>query len=269
MNLHQSRISLRPRKMAETFDLALRWCFSVGGGLYLRLTLVLLIPAALGCYALRVFAELEWALVWLIAVALAMFLQGPFTVAASRLMFEPEVTTRSVLGHFVKRFGAYLLAWVITRVLQFIGLLTGIGWLWTWAYGAFMHEAVLLEGHAGFAGVKRGGGFASGQYPSILIMGLGLLAAQALFVLAGDQVGSVLLDFTLQIGRPFDSLFDDGGSLTALLGFFVAVPYLVSVRFLQYIDARTRRDGWDLQASFLGVLVADETARGKQIGQVE
>lgn len=268
MNLHQSRVTLRPRKLAETFDLALRWCFSVGGGLYLKLSVVVLLPAALGCYALRVFAQLEWALVWLIAVAAATFLQGPFTVAASRLMFEPEVTASSVLASFAKRFGAYLVAWVVTRVLQLVGLLTALGWPWTWAYGAFMHEAVLLEGHGGIAGVKRGGGFASGQYPSILAMGIGLLAAHALFVVAADQVGFVLLDFTLQIGRPFDSLFEEGGSLTGLLGFFLAVPYLVSVRFLQYIDARTRRDGWDLQASFLGVLLADETARKKQNGQV-
>lgn len=268
MNLHQSRIILRPRKLAETFDLALRWCSSVGRALYLKLSVVLLLPAALGCYALRVFADLDWMLVWLIAAVTAMFLQGPFTVAASRLMFEPEVTARSVLGHFAKRSGAYLIAWVSTRVLQLIGLLTVLGWPWTWAYSAFMYEAILLEGHRGFAGVRRSGAFAAGQYPSICGMGVGLLAAHALFVVAADQLGYVMLDFTLQIGRPFDSLFGEGGSLTALLGFFAAVPYLVSVRFLQYIDARTRRDGWDLQASFLGVLVAEQTALEKQTGQV-
>ncbi|MBV1860769.1 MAG: hypothetical protein KUG77_20305 [Nannocystaceae bacterium] len=268
MNLHQSRILLRPRKLAETFDLALRWCSSVGGGLYLKLTAVLLLPAALGCYALRAFADFEWLHVWLIAVVVAMFLQGPLTVAASRLMFEPEVTVRGVLGHFAKRFGAYLIAWVATRLLQLLGLATMLGWPWAWAYGAFVHEAILLEGHRGVAGVRRAGGFASGQYPSILTMGLGLLAAHLLIIIAADQIGFVLLDFTLQLGRPFESLFEDGGSLTALLGFFVAVPYLVTVRFLQYIDARTRRDGWDLQASFVGVLVADQSARAKQSGQV-
>lgn len=277
MNLHQSRIVLRPRKLAETFDLALRWCSSVGGALYLRLSVVLLLPAVLGCYALRVFADFEWAQVWLVAIAVAMFLQGPFTVAASRLMFEPQLTARNVLGHFAKRFGAYLVAWIATRILQLIGLATALGWPWTWAYSAFVHEAVLLEGHGGFAGVRRGGAFATGQYPSILTMGIGLLAAHAVFVIAADQIGFVLLDFTLQIGRPFESLFEDGGSLTALLGFFVAVPYLVSVRFLQYIDSRTRRDGWDLQASFLGVLLAnqtdpmdptDPTARETRPGQV-
>ncbi len=268
MNLQQSRILLRPRTQAETFDLSLRWCASVGRTLYLKLCGLLLLPAALGCYALRVFAELGWAQIWMIAVPLAMLLQGPFTVAASRLMFEPDVTARSVLGHFAKRLGAYLVAWVATRVLQFLGVLTAIGWPWTWAYGAFMHEAILLEGHGGSAGVRRSGAFATGQYPSILTMGIGLLAAHALFVVAADQLGFVLFDFTLQVGRPFDALFEDGGSLTALLGFFIAVPYLVSVRFLQYIDSRTRRDGWDLQASFLGLLVAEQATREHATGQV-
>ncbi|MGH1346269.1 MAG: hypothetical protein ACRBN8_32180 [Nannocystales bacterium] len=264
MNLQQSRIQLRPRKLAETFDLALRWCASIGGPLYLKLSVSLLLPAALGCYALRVFADFEWALVWLVAAGLAMFLQGPFTVAASRLMFEPELTARSVLATFAKRFGAYLLAWVATRLVQAVGLLTILAWPWAWAYGAFVHEAILLEGQGGFAGIKRSGAFAAGQYGGILTMGVGMLAAHAVIVVAADQVGSVLLDFTLQIGRPFEALFEDGGSLTALLGFFIAVPYLASVRFLQYIDARTRRDGWDLQASFVRVLVADQATREPQ-----
>lgn len=268
MNLQQSRILLRPRKLAETFDLALRWCSSVGGVLYLKLSAVLLLPAALGCYALRVFADFDWTQVWLVAIVAAMFLQGPFTVAASRLMFEPVLPARSVLGHFGKRFWAYLLAWFGTRILQLLGLLTVLGLPWAWGYGAFVHEAVLLEGHTGAAGFKRAGTFASGQYSGIVTMGLGLLAAHAVIVIAADQVGFVLLDFTLQLGRPFESLFEEGGSLTALLGFFIAVPYLVSVRFLQYIDARTRRDGWDLQASFVGVLVAEQSAREQPGGEV-
>lgn len=268
MNLHQSRILLRPRKLAETFDLALRWCWSAGGSLYLKLSIALLLPAVFACYALRVFAELEWLQVWLVAIVLAMFLQGPFTVAASRLMFEPEVTARSVLAHFAKRSGAYLFAWIATRVLQLIGLLTVLGWPFTWAYSAFMYEAILLEGHGGVAGVRRGGGFASGQVPNIVTMGIGLLVAHVVIVIAADQVGYVLLDFTLQVGRPFDALFEHGGSLMALVGFFAAVPYLVSVRFLQYIDARTRRDGWDLQASFVGLLVAEQTAQEKRTGTV-
>lgn len=268
MNLQQARIVLRPRKAAETFDLALRWCFSVGGTLYLRLAAVLLLPAALACYALRVFGEQPWPMVWTLAVGLAMVLQGPFTIAASRLMFEPRVTARAVLRQFVSRLPAYLVALVVTRILQGIGLLVFLAWPWTWAAGAFVHEAVLLEGQGAFAGVRRSSKFVSGQYGTVLWMGMGLLCVLAMCVVAADQAGAVLFDFVLQVGRPFEALLEHGGSLTAVLGFFAAVPFMVSVRFLQYIDARTRRDGWDLQFAFLSVVVAQQAAQqAGQLGQ--
>ncbi len=262
MNVQQARITLRPRTLAETFDLALRWCTSVGRTLYLRLCLILLLPAVFACYGLRVVAELPWTQVWLVAAFVAMVLQGPFTIAASRLMFETEVTARSVLRQFLGRLGAYLVALVATRILFAVGLAVVLAWPWTWAYGAFVHEAVLLENQGGFAGVRRGGKFAAGQYGAVLGLGMGLLCAIVLFIVAADQAGSVLFDFVLQIGRPFGDLLEDGGSLAALVGFFAAVPYVVSVRFLQYIDSRTRRDGWDLQFAFLSLVVAEQAASG-------
>ena len=48
-------------------------------------------------------------------------------------------------------------------------------------------------------------------------------------------------------------------------GAFLAVPLLATVRFLMYIDGRTRRDGWDIQLAFLSVVMADERTR-KEVG---
>ncbi len=267
MNLQQARINLRPRKTPETFDLALRWTVGVGRRLYLVLAGLLLLPAALACYGLRAVGEWEWPEIWLVAVGLAMVLQGPFTIAASRLMFEPYVTARAVLGQFVKRLGAYLVGLIATRVVQAVGLLVVLGIPWTWAYGAFVHEAILLEGQGGVAGVQRSGKFVAGQYSTVIWLGLGLLTAFGLFIVAADQVGGVLFDFVLQLGRPFGDLMEDGGSLTALLGFFAAVPFVASVRFLQYIDARTRRDGWDLQFAFLSLVVAQQASDARLGGE--
>lgn len=267
MNLQQARITLRPRKTAETFDLALQWTVGVGGRLYLLLSGVLLLPAALACYGLRAAAQWEWVSVWMVAIALAMVLQGPFTIAASRLMFESDVTARAVLGQFIKRLGAYLVGLVITRVVQVVGGFVVIAVPWTWGYGAFVHEAILLEGQSGIAGVQRSGKFVSGQYSTVIWLGMGLLTAFGLFVVAADQVGAVLFDFVLQLGRPFGDLAEDGGSLTALLGFFAAVPFMASARFLQYIDARTRRDGWDLQFAFLSLVMAQQAADERRGGE--
>lgn len=267
MNLDHARIVLRPRTLAETFDLGLRWCSRVGGGLYLRLSAVVLLPAALLCWSLRVVFEYEWALVWLAAGAMAMVVQGPFTVAASRLMFEQEVTARSVLRQFVGRLGAYVVGLFVTRLILALASVLVVTIPFGWMMTAFVHEAVLLEGQGGLAASKRARTFLQGQGGTVFILGVGLAVAIGLFMTAADQVGMVLFDFTLQLGRPFGSLWDDGGSLTAMLGFFAAVPYVASVRFLQYIDSRTRRDGWDLQFAFLALTTA-ERAQGPARAEV-
>jgi hypothetical protein len=132
-----------------------------------------------------------------------------------------------------------------------------------WTVVAFVPEAVLLEGQGVAAGLKRASQFNRGQGSTVLALLAGLGTALAGFVAGFDQVGFVLLDFVLQLGRPFGSLWDDGGSAAALLGFFVAVPYLATVRFLQYIDGRTRRDGWDIQLAFLKIAVA-EAGEGRE-----
>ena len=85
-----------------------------------------------------------------------------------------------------------------------------------------------------------------------LLLLLSLAAAGFVFV-AEMLVTNGLLDFVLQLGRPFGSLFDEGGSVAALLGLFLAVPYWTTVRFLSYIDLRTRRDGWDVQLRFMAI----------------
>lgn len=257
MNLSDARIALRPRSMAETLDLALRWQVEVGRGLYLRLWCLTMLPAALACYALMALTDMGWVETWLLAVGLASVLQGVFTVAASRLMFEREVSTLSVLGQFGRRFPVYLTALILTRLYMAAAALIVVLLPWAWAHGAFVHEAVLLEGQGSIAAVRRSGSFASGQHGTIIVMLMAFAVAVFGFVAGGDQVGFVLYDFLLQLGRPFGSLWEDGGSLFALVGFFASVPYTASVRFLQYIDARTRRDGWDIQLAFLARVLAD------------
>jgi hypothetical protein len=265
VNLGEARIAFRPRTLAETFDLALRWVPGVGGRLYLVIGLLFLLPAALGCYALQALLELSWPAVWTFAAVLAMVLQGLYTVAASRLMFEGDVTVRSVIAQFARKLPSYLGALLATRIIAALGLLVVLAFPATWAYGAFVHEASLLEGHGPTAAVRRAGAFTARQYGNVILMGFGQLLALFAFVASADQIGYVLLDFVLQVGRPFGALFEDGGSAGALIGFFAAIPFLTAVRFLMYIDGRTRRDGWDIQLAFLAVVMADERVR-REVG---
>lgn len=257
MNLEQARIVLRARSVSETFDLGLKWLVSVKGP-YLRLAFALLVPSWILCLAARWWLQWEWLAVWALAAGIGLLVQGPFTIAASRLMFASDVGVRSVLGQFLRRSGVYVLAMTISRGL--VGL-TGFAVVLPpllWPGIAFVPEAVLLEGQGFTEGLKRAWAFNRGQTGTVLALLCGLSAGMFGFVAGFDQLlGLALLEFVLQVGRPFESLWEDGGSAAALLGFFAAIPYLATVRFLHYIDGRTRRDGWDIQLAFLAIAMAE------------
>ena len=258
MNLDAARIVFRARTASETFDLALRWTVQVGGWLYVRLALFTLLPAAALCYLLQRFGEVEWSLIWVLALLLSVPLQGVFTIAASRLMFEREPTVRQILGHYVSRLPAYLATLFVRSFSIGLGVVTVVVLPWAWARVAFAHEACLLEAQGAVNANKRASEFVSGQYPDAMVTVFGLALATMVTVAASDQVGAAVFEFGLQLGRPLGSLFEDGGSLGALLGFFGVVPYVSSARFLAYIDGRTRRDGWGRPARVHG----DRDARG-------
>ena len=63
---------------------------------------------------------------------------------------------------------------------------------------------------------------------------------------------------TVQPGNPVGELFVEGGSAYALLGFFLSVPVVSAARFLQYIDVRTRKEGWDIQLRFTAIAAEAE-----------
>jgi hypothetical protein len=260
VNLGNAGIVLRPRALSESVDLALAWSVHVGRGTYLRLAAVVLLPAAVGCWLLRVLAGWEWVAVWFVAAALASFLQAPFTVAAGTMMFERDVTARAVLGRFLRRLHVVLIVWIASQLWLGIGLMLGIiGAAWTWPHVVFTREAALLEGQKVGAAMTRARNFVTRQVGDAMVMLIAQGAVITLFVLTFDQLDAALFDFVLQIGRPFGEI-EDGGSLFTLLGVFAAVPYIATIRFLRYVDGRTRRDGWDLQLAFMALRAADDGA---------
>lgn len=257
MNLDAARVVLRPRSQTEIFDLALRFATAPAAKLYAKLGLITLVPAWGLCLAARWALGWDWVLVWTLALVLATPLQGVFTVAISRMMFADEVEVGEVLGQFVRRLPAYLGALLLTRVM--IGVMSLAAFLlvppfWMWGRCAYVHEACLLEQAGPTDAITRAARMIVGNVVSVvgLLLLMTLVAAGIIFV--AEMLLTVgLLEFVLQLGRPFGSLFDVGGSAAALLGLFVAVPYWTTVRFLSYIDLRTRRDGWDIQLRFMAI----------------
>lgn len=253
MDLKAARIVLRPRKGAEIFDLALRYCFAADPRLYLWLTLLLVLPALAICVTLHYALGLAWGWVWVIAYLLSQGLQGPFSVAAGRLMFEPELSVRDVMRHFKDRFWSFVGATTLRVALVAVSSVFVITGFLVAHRLLYVNEAVLLERAKAGEALKRSSRFVQGYGSHGVGMVFGLTAAVLLSVITFESLGQGLMSFVLQIGEPFGTLLDGGGSPFALLGLLLAVPYLSTARFLAYVDQRTRQDGWDVQVKFMAL----------------
>jgi hypothetical protein len=270
VNLGASAIVLRPRGLAEILDLACRLCVSLAFGLYARLALVVLLPLLAGLLALRYAAGWPWQEVWWAAIAAAAVAQGIFTVSVGRLLFSEEVTVGQALRLFGRRFGSYLVMLLLSRApfalvahllgRDLIGLTVVLALVvvpFGWPRLYFVHEASLLEGAGPTEALRRSSRFVQGRGASVLGVLLSILITQAAFVLVAELLCQGLVTEVLQLGKPFGALFDDGGSPYALAGLLLSVPYVATARFLEYIDTRTRSDGWDVQLRFMAIAAAE------------
>lgn len=263
MNLGNSAVVLRPRTISEIADLGYRLCFSLGLRLYLRLALLTLLPAWGVCLSLRYFADFSWAQVWLVALCFLPFVEAVYSIAISQLMFSPSLGPKAVFSLLRKRFGALIWSLVVRLVGAVISLLTFFILLpFVVIRLLLLDEACLLEGLSGMRAYERSHrlvdsrGAGSGFLLAILI-GLIRIGTVILAEYTYDGVVSKLL----QLGRPLGWLFRDGGSPISLMGFFLAIPIVATIRFLFYIDTRTRADGWDIQLRFHAIRLRAELER--------
>lgn len=257
MKLDEARVVLRPRSSSEILDLALRFMSEAAGKRYLAIGLLTLLPAWAICVAARYGLRWEWPQVWALALALATPLQGLYTIAVGKLMFAEDVRLREIFGQYLRRLPSYLVTIVLTRMM--IGIASLLFFLlippfWMLARVNYVHEACLLEQAGPVDAISRASRMISHNVMGAVGLVLMLLCAGAgHIVIAELLINDGLFDFVLQVGKPFGSLLDEGGSVAALLGALLAVPYWATARFLAYVDLRTRRDGWDVQLRFMAI----------------
>lgn len=261
MKLDRAAIVLRPRTVAEVVDLAFRLTFSLALPLYAKLSAIVLLPVFAGLLALRYGAKWEWWSVWFLAIVLANVAQGVFTVAAGRLIFSEGLSVRDVLAGFGRRLPSYFAALVASRIVMAVAALPILALPFAWVALLFVHEASLLEGAGAVQACQRASRFVKGRGAQALGLLVLLLAGQLGAVLICELLGQSLLDDVLQLGKPLGAAFEDGGSPFALAGLLASVPFVSTARFLQYIDTRTRADGWDIQVRFLAVNAKDAEER--------
>jgi hypothetical protein len=227
---------------------------SLAFGLYARLSTLVFLPLLGLCFALRYGAGAAWGWVWLLAISYGVLAQGVFTVAVGRLLFSEQLRVGQVLRLFGRRFFSYVGMLTASRTLLFATSMTlGFALPYAWPRLLFVHEASLLEGAGAIDAIQRSNRFVLGRTWPVLGALIALLVTQAGIVLVAELLGQGLVKEVLQLGTPFGSLFRDHGSPYALLGYLLSIPYVSTARFLHYIDARTRADGWDVQLRFMAV----------------
>ena len=251
MNLFSARLVLRPRLLTEVLDLAAPFCVA-NAGLLGRLSLTTLLPIAAIAAGARLGLRWSWGEVWLLLIPLCVLAEAVFTLALGEALFRPpaEIRAAAVVGKFVRRL-PLLVFMQMLRLVVVLGCasvlvplpLEGPRWL-------FIGEALLLEESSARECIRRSRALARDRLGFCLGLSVALLVLPAAMVMLAELMGGAVVGFVFQLGQPLGAVGDDGGSAFAVLGLLLSAPLAACLRFLGYIDLRTRKEGWDIQLRF-------------------
>ncbi len=242
-----ARVSLRNRAIVDVFDLALRFVV-VHAVAFAKVSLFVLAP----CLALSLAAASAWGWIagWAVALVLGVMARIPFTVLASRLVFDDAVRVRSVLGSAAREIPRI----AVMRGIWLLAVGTGLFFFifpafYVSAIFLFLDEIVVLE-RSGIGGAfVRAQRVASNGPGETFVATLLVIILPLVAVVLAEFGGQTLIGELLQF-RPPASAWSTGGSVLCLLGWFGIVPYVATARFFTYLNIRTRTEGWDIQTRF-------------------
>jgi hypothetical protein len=257
LDVLSARVAFRDRGLLDVLDLALRF-LAVHARPYGRLAVVALLPPLV--LAALAGEALGWVWGWMIALTLAWLASVPFTVLASRLVFQTNVRVRDVLRTSLadapRLFGARLLQAML------VGFAAGMfvaPALWAITVLFFVDEVSLLERSSAAQSLSRSQRITAGGRMEAFLAFVLLTGIVALAVLLADVGGRAIVSDLLlfRAPRPF---WTDGGSTLCLVGLFAVVPYATTARFFTYLNLRTRTEGWDIQTRFAAIAALADAA---------
>lgn len=249
------QVVLRPRTLLEIGDLASGFVHAHALA-FAKVLPICLLPSLVASILLHGGAATSqtcWALVWFF---------GPLTTAAATilcgdLMLHPHASIRSVARRWLRKVPA--LTGIRVADVAFKGLTAGVFLRWT----VFFPEVVVLEGGRFDAVTRRSAGLLGVVNARWIGFACLVLTAQAVGIWAGEVSWQALRSL-FALPHQDSALIAQGGSWPAFFGLGLAQTYLAAVRFLVYIDCRTRREGWDLAVQMAGLVQAarrDATVR--------
>lgn len=269
----QARIVLRPRSTDETFDLALaylrRHTRDFLGPILIVSTSVMAIVVGL------LILGVSWGPATCIAILLLGISERIITAYAGSHLFanNPSVwraTQQSVLCAPVALLstvaGSLPLFVILFSSMEnegavALGVTLAMIWPFILTPHLYVREVFHLEELGLRGAVRRGRALTSYRYGRALIVLMVGFLVRGLFVLAVHSGVVFVLEFMLQ----FSDVTSTIGYAPALLGLALSGPYDAMVRLFDYIDARTRREGWDIQVRFNAI--EQEARRDRTTGQ--
>lgn len=265
MRLDQAAIVLRPRGLLGSADLAFRFLSAVRPRLWLWLAAMFLLPAVAGVFVLRAVYEVSWPLLWVIAIAYGGIAQGVFSTAAGLLMFDQGTRLSFIVSQYFKRLPTYVAAVGLSRLLSIALFPFALLGFFLWARWAYVSEAVVLEQASLLRAGKRSADFLRGHMDDGVFLLVVLFGLNVSLAVCMEELGHGVEQLLL-LPIHVESLWEEGGSIYAAVGYFVSLPLCAVIRFLSYIDGRTRRDGWDIQVRFMALAAEAEAAHAERLG---
>lgn len=249
MNPNLCRVALRPRSALEVFDLTLIFA-RANGPVLLRLAAGLLVLPGL------LFVGLCWAFdghpaLCVTPLPFVLLLQAPFTVIGGRLLFQTDASARAALRDVLAMSGRLLgVAFAALIGLVLTALTCGYGGIPVLAAMLYVPETTLLERMPLARALSRSMKLTGGSFGVALVGAFAWVALTAWGAAVGEGLGQVVVDSTLQFGKPFGAVMAGQVTPFALTGSLAVQPLYALYRLLLYVDVRTRVEGWDLQVAF-------------------
>ena len=264
MRLEDARLVLEPRPVGATIDLALLFYRRHAAKLLGLTVLFGALPVAVGAWRATTGDG------WLWAAGLffygSSFLGAAVVAGAGHHVFGEPFTIGNALRHVKSRAVSLLLLLPLARtVLGLLGVLCwGVLWVPLAARFGFLSEVLLLEQLRGFRVGKRleeilRNSFveACGRYLAILGFSLAVVVVLFLFVDLGSQLLFGVPIFVSKVSwaiafSDVSNLLSYDPLLMAVLGavWWLVYPLARLAWFFCYLDARIRKEGWDVEIAF-------------------
>lgn len=247
MKLEACTIAIRERSLTELFDLAIPVTLRHAWRLPLLALpgLVLLLP---GWWLLRTTSDSDWHTVWLAwtwMVAVAPLGTAALSVYLGHALFERQPSLRTAFALA----GARVLALVFLTLLRAVLAISLIGML---LWPLFWSECLLLERQGPGAAWTRGrqlAGADAGRTTGLMALTALLLAVGLPLVAYGLVELHGVIDTGVMMQHDLTGWLNPGRSVLPWLLAWVATIGLTVVRYLAYLDARTRREGWEVEVA--------------------